>query len=191
MEAVHRAVSQAMAPIMRRVQMSVGRALIAAVNSSLQTQLVQLNLLAGETSGQLEQFQEYGFASVPFAQAEAAVVFVNGDRSHGLVIATQDRRYRLTTLVGGEVALYDDQGQAVTLKRTGVVVTAPKGLTGTVGGTGLALTVTGGATIVADTAVIKSQSIDLGATGGKGVARIGDAVSGGVITGGSTKVRSA
>lgn len=39
-------------------------------------------------------------------------------------------------------------------------------------------------------AVVNSPSVDLGGTGGKGVARIGDAVSGGVIVGGSSIVRS-
>lgn len=38
--------------------------------------------------------------------------------------------------------------------------------------------------------VVTAPEVDLGGAGGPGVARIGDAVSGGVITGGSTKVKA-
>lgn len=38
--------------------------------------------------------------------------------------------------------------------------------------------------------VVSAPEVDLGGTGGAGVARIGDAVTGGVITGGSTKVKA-
>jgi hypothetical protein len=38
--------------------------------------------------------------------------------------------------------------------------------------------------------VVSAPEVDLGGTGGAGVARIGDAVSGGVITGGSSKVKA-
>lgn len=180
----------ALRPVRNLVLMTVGRAVIAAVNATNQTQLLQLNLLADETSGQLEQFQEYGFASVPFAGAEAAVMFVMGDRSHGIVVATQDRRYRLATMQGGEVALYDDQGQYVWLKREGIDLRTPFNLTGEVEGD-LTLTVSGSATISAQSAVVEAESLDLGSTGGQGVARVGDTVANGVITSGSSKVRAA
>jgi len=39
-------------------------------------------------------------------------------------------------------------------------------------------------------AVVNSPEVDLGGTGGAGVARIGDTVAGGVITGGSSKVKA-
>ena len=183
-------IHQVTAPLRRRVMLMVGRAVIAAVNSGNQTQLLQLNMLADETSGDLEHFQDYGFASAPHAGAEAAVVFVGGDRSHGIIVATQDRRYRLTTLAGGEVALYDDQGQWVALKRAGIDLKTPLALTAEVTGP-ITITTSDKATITAASAVLTTESLDLGATGGKAVARVGDQVVGGVITTGSDFVRSA
>ncbi|WP_431477838.1 phage baseplate assembly protein domain-containing protein [Massilia eburnea] len=58
-----------------------------------------------------------GFTSVPKPGAEGVVVFVGGNRDHGLVIAVEDRRFRLKGLASGEVAIYDDQGQKVHLTR--------------------------------------------------------------------------
>ncbi|ECV7453773.1 phage baseplate assembly protein domain-containing protein, partial [Escherichia coli] len=54
--------------------------------------------------------------------AEAVVLFPDGDRSHAVVVTVSDRRYRLKGLQTGEVAVYDDQGQSVTLAREGIVV---------------------------------------------------------------------
>ncbi|EFC1638085.1 hypothetical protein FA847_24090 [Escherichia coli] len=51
-----------------------------------------------------------------------SVVRRDGDRSHAVVVTVSDRRYRLKGLQTGEVAVYDDQGQSVTLTREGIVV---------------------------------------------------------------------
>lgn len=50
------------------------------------------------------------------------LLFPDGDRSHAVVVTVSDRRYRLKGLQTGEVAVYDDQGQSVTLTREGIVV---------------------------------------------------------------------
>lgn len=106
----------------RRVHAMVGRAIINLVNDTLKCQETQISLLAGETQDGIERFQEYGFTSVPLPGAEAVAVFPFGDRSNGIVIACEDRRYRMKGMQGGEVALYDDQGQCVHLTRTGIVI---------------------------------------------------------------------
>lgn len=57
---------------------------------------------------------------------------------------------------------------------------------------GKAVSITcGTATITADHANIISDDVNLGDTGGQPVARVGDTVSGGVITSGSSKVKAA
>ena len=43
----------------------------------------------------------------------------------GLVVGVEDRRYRLVGLAGGEVAIYDDLGQKVRLKRNGIHAHSP------------------------------------------------------------------
>ncbi|WP_300656121.1 phage baseplate assembly protein, partial [Pseudomonas sp.] len=57
----------------------------------------------------------------PHVGAEALVLAVGGHRAHSVVIACADRRYRLTTLEDGEVALYSDEGDKVHLKRGRVI----------------------------------------------------------------------
>lgn len=99
----------------------VSRAVLRRVDDSKRMQLVQLTALEGETRADIERVQQYGFTSVPKEGAEAVAVFPGGDRSLGFVIATDDRRYRLTGLQAGEVALYTDQGDKVVLERGGTI----------------------------------------------------------------------
>lgn len=151
-------------PVARRLRLMVARAVVQIVNDGTLAQSLQVNMLAGETAEGVERFQEYGFTSVPHAGAEACMVFVGGARSHGIVIAVEDRRYRLTGLLDGEVALYDDLGNVVKLGRE-------------------ALAITGVAKVI-----VSAPLVELGGEGGAAVARVGDTVSGGVITSGSAKV---
>ena len=93
------------------------RATVKLVADALKMQGVQLAILKDEDSPVLERFQQYGFTSHPKVGAEALVLHLGGSRDHGVVIAVDDRRYRLTALAEGEVALYDDQGSRVHLVR--------------------------------------------------------------------------
>jgi phage baseplate assembly protein V len=68
---------------------------------------------ADETIDNREYFQHYGYTSRPLAGAEIIIIREGG---HFVAVASDDRRYRLS-LENGEVALYDDQGQKVHLKR--------------------------------------------------------------------------
>jgi phage gp45-like len=116
-----KAVTRMMAPIKRRVMLMIGRGIVRVVNDALKWQEVQVSLLEGEVRDGVERVQQYGFTSHPQVGAEAVVVFLGGNRDHGLVIAVDDRRYRLKNLVAGEVALYDDLGKSVIFKRNGDV----------------------------------------------------------------------
>jgi phage baseplate assembly protein V len=99
----------------------VSRAVVKRVDDGKKRQLVQAGLLEGETRDGLEHFQPYGFTSVPLAGAEGVALFVGGERDHGLVVAVDDRRYRLTGLENGEVALYTDEGDKLVIKRGGTI----------------------------------------------------------------------
>lgn len=105
-----------------RAALMIGRCILRAIGDNKPVQLVQAQLLAEEVHDDVERIQEYGFTSVPKPGAEGVVVFVGGNRDHGLVIAVEDRRFRLKGLASGEVAIYDDQGQKVHLTRTGIVI---------------------------------------------------------------------
>lgn len=99
----------------------VSRAVVTRVDDSKQRQIVQAGLLAGETRDGLEHFQPYGFTSVPHEGAEGVALFVGGERDHGLLVAVDDRRYRLTGLENGEVALFTDEGDKLVIKRGGTI----------------------------------------------------------------------
>lgn len=68
---------------------------------------------AGETFTDREYFQHYGYTSRPKPGAEG-IIFREGN--HIIMVASDDRRYRIA-IEEGEVALYDDQGQVIKLKR--------------------------------------------------------------------------
>ncbi|MEF3074134.1 phage baseplate assembly protein V [Methylobacter sp. Wu1] len=116
-----RSINKVMAPAMRGIRLMVGRGVLALVNDAAKMQTVQVKLLDGEVRD-MERFQNYGFTSYPQVGAEVAAVFVGGNRDHGLVLAIDDRRFRLKALQAGEVALYDDQGAVIKLSRTGIVI---------------------------------------------------------------------
>lgn len=111
-----------------RMRLAIGRAILAAVSDAGAIQTAQADCLADETHDDVERIQEYGFTSVPLPGAEAVLVFPGGNRDHGLIIAVDDRRYRLKALASGEVALYDDLGQYVHLKRNGIKAYSPQNI---------------------------------------------------------------
>ncbi len=117
-----RAFGRFLAPYARRLGNLLARGVVSVVNAAAKMQVLQVKLLAGEAKAGLEHFEPYGFTAHPHAGAEALAVFLDGDRSHGIVIVTPDRRYRLTGLAAGEVAIYDDLGQKVHLTRAGIVI---------------------------------------------------------------------
>lgn len=74
---------------------------------------ISLKGFAGEEIGGREYFQHYGFTSRPLAGAECIVI---REGNHMVVIASDDRRYRLAN-EAGEVAIYTDEGDRIHFKR--------------------------------------------------------------------------
>lgn len=99
----------------------ISRAVVLLVNDGLKLQGLQLSMLADEVRDDVERFQNYGFTSHPHPGAEAVAASVAGNRDHVLVLAVDDRRFRLKALAQGEVAIYTDEGDKVVLKRGGTV----------------------------------------------------------------------
>jgi phage baseplate assembly protein V len=122
------AINKMIAPLRLRVANMVARAVVQLVDDSVKVQLLQLGVLSEETREGVERVQNYGFTSVPLPGAEAVVVFVGGQRDHGLAVAVDDRRYRLKSLQAGEVAMYHKDGARVVLKADGSIeITAKSG----------------------------------------------------------------
>ncbi|WP_313021374.1 phage baseplate assembly protein V [Atlantibacter hermannii] len=108
--------------LQRQVLNLICRAVVKSVDAVKKCQAVDLELIAGEPKSSIEHLEPYGFTSKAKPGSEALVLFPDGDRSHGVVVVVSDRRYRMKGLNDGEVAIYDDQGQSVTLTRGGIVV---------------------------------------------------------------------
>jgi phage baseplate assembly protein V len=66
---------------------------------------------ANETITDREVFQHYGFTSMPLNGAEGILI---NEKNHIVLIASDDRRYRIP-LQGGEVAIYNADGDYVKL----------------------------------------------------------------------------
>lgn len=109
-------------PIKRRIASMLVRGVVSLINSADKMQTVQVQARAGDTFDHLEHFEPYGYTSNPKTGAEAILAAINGNRDHTVAIVIADRRYRLTSLKPGEVALYDDQGQKIYLTRAGIIV---------------------------------------------------------------------
>lgn len=167
-----------------RIQMMVARAVVERVDDDAGVQAVQLSATADELIEDAERFQDYGFTSKPHPGAEAVMVFPGGLRSHGLVLAVADRRYRLKGLQDGEVALYDDLGQQLLLGRDGVRIVSPLNIE--VEAPEIRLTASEQATITAPT-ILLDGDVQVGGAGGKPVARHDDAVVAGKVVATSTK----
>lgn len=97
--------------------MATTRGRMALVDDSKKLQQVQVELLADEVKDNVERFQQYGFTSVPLTGAEVVCVFLGGGRDHGIAFTIDDRRYRLTGLDNGDVALYNDTGAKIVIGR--------------------------------------------------------------------------
>lgn len=117
-----RTMSRLLNPVWRRMRLLFSRGVLKMVDDGQTLQSVQVTLL-GESPAWAERFQQYGMTSVPHGGAEAVVAAVGGARAHLVAIAVDDRRYRMTSLKTGEVAIYDDLGQSVHLTREGIVIT--------------------------------------------------------------------
>lgn len=107
------------APIKRSIRLLISKAVVKAIydGEDETLQKLQLSILKDELRDRVERYQNYGFSSHPHAGAEAAVVFPSGSRDRGIVLAVDDRRYRIKSLKPGEVAIYTDEKDHIILKR--------------------------------------------------------------------------
>lgn len=106
----------------QRVMSALARATISLVDDSGRVQLLQIKASGMQTIDRLPRFAEYGFSSNPPENSEAIVMFVGGDRSNGVVVATGNAQFRVTNLAPGEICISDNTGQKVYLSQAGMVL---------------------------------------------------------------------
>ncbi len=92
-----------------RIKLLARRCILSAILDDNPVQTVSVKLFRGEERTGVERIQEYGFSSVPREGAQAIVLFLGGECSHPVVIATDDRRYRPTGQAPGDSMMYTDK----------------------------------------------------------------------------------
>ncbi len=108
--------------VWRRLLLAIGRGRITFVDDAAQVQRVQVQLGSDEVKDNTPRLAEYGFQSNPPPGSDCVVLFLAGERTNGVVVATGNQRWRLRALADGEVAISDDKGQKVYLSAAGIRV---------------------------------------------------------------------
>ena len=93
------------------------RGVLHLVKSADNIQKVQASGLADETLQDVELMQQFGFTSVPPTNTQAVILPIGGQTTHGIVMATENGSFRVKNLQGGEVAVYDESGSSIVLKK--------------------------------------------------------------------------
>lgn len=108
----------------QRIMMSTAQCIINTVIDSGGIQIVQLGLGGGAVKDNTPRMQEYGFTSNPPPGTFAIALFVGGDTSNGVVVATDNIGVRPTGLAPGEAKMYDNLGKYFYLSAAGIVIEA-------------------------------------------------------------------
>ena len=114
---IDRGISRGLSRLADACRNLVCRCVVTRTDDERKMQILQLTLLEDEVQEGAERFQQYGFTSRPLEGAEAVCFFVGADRSHPVVLAVDDRRFRVTSLRPGEICLYTDEGDRILLGR--------------------------------------------------------------------------
>lgn len=145
---------------LQKMRLLVARGVLNLVkNAGLQ--VMQINLLEGETRDDVERVQNFGHSGHPPVGATLVAVAVGGSRDHMIVVACEHPGYS-PALDPGESAMYAQPGQLFKLDKNGDVTLTCKNFT--VNASGNIVTVSGGS--ITQTA---SGSLGISAAGGSDV----------------------
>lgn len=111
----------------QRIVLSIGRGRITTVNDAGPVQLVQATLNDREVRDTTPRVAEFGFASNPPAGADVILLFVGGERSNGVVIASNHQQSRPKNLQPGESMVFDLWGKSIYFTAAGGIVIDAKG----------------------------------------------------------------
>lgn len=109
----------------RRIQLATGRGRVTAIDDSGTVQKVQAQLNGFETRDGTPRIAEFGFTSNPPANSDVVFLFLAGNRTSGIAIATNHQPSRPTGLQPGEVQVYDLWGKSIYFtENNGIVIDA-------------------------------------------------------------------
>lgn len=112
----------AVSKVWRRVWNSLA---IGSVKISDDTQTVlrsQVGVGPLEIQDNTPMLQHYGFSSVPPPGADCVLVYIGGDRSQGIGIASGNQLTRPKGKQPGETVIYNGAGMSVYLSNAGIVI---------------------------------------------------------------------
>ncbi|MGY2158624.1 phage baseplate assembly protein V [Pseudomonas tolaasii] len=113
--------------MMRRIQLATGWGRVTFSDDSKTAQLLQVKLNDSETRDGTPRIAEFGFTSRPPQGSDVLVVFLGGDRSKGVVVATAHQASRPANLHEGESMVYDLWGKSIYLTQSGGIVVEANG----------------------------------------------------------------
>lgn len=128
--------SDAVARLYRRLMMLVGRGRIKVVDDTQTVQFLQIQLGSDEIRDKTPRLAEYGFTSSPPPGSDGVAVFLTGDRSDGIVIATGNQQFRPTGLQPGDSAMHNNTGNIIKITASGIQIIGNVTVTGTITATG-------------------------------------------------------
>ena len=99
----------------------IATAYFSTVDDSKNVQYAQVVLNDNERRDNTPRLAEFGFTSNPPIGSDAVVIFIGGDRSNGVIIATGDQATRPKGLASGESMQYDAFGKYIYLKADGTI----------------------------------------------------------------------
>lgn len=107
-----------------QMTMLIGRGETKVVDDTGVVQKVQVFMGPLETRDETPRIGDYGLAYNPPDDTDCVVIFIGGHRDNGVVIGTNNKSARLKNLAKGEVALHDDQGRWIWIKRDSIEIEA-------------------------------------------------------------------
>ena len=110
-----------LAPLERRILAVVRIGVAKLIFDDAGLQQLQATALLGNVRGRINRYQNYGLTSVPLPGAQPLLLAVGGAGNHAVAVAVDDARYRPQNLESGEVCLYTDEGDRITLQRGRVI----------------------------------------------------------------------
>jgi phage baseplate assembly protein V len=157
----------------RRILTMIGRGRKTTGDDSGNVQMLQVKLGADEVRDKTPRLAEFGLASMPPDGADLVVLFIGGDRSNGVIIASGDIATRMKNLQPGESALYDSLGKHVYLKVDQIEIDANNQPVNVINATTVTVGASGNVTVncggnltanVTGTATIAAQTVDVNAS---------------------------
>jgi phage baseplate assembly protein V len=95
---------------------------ITGVDDTGPVMMLQVSIGYLEGNSAIPAMQQFGFASVPPLQSDAALLYVAGDRSNGACVGTNNQATRFKGKQVGETAVFNAFGMSIYLSTAGIVI---------------------------------------------------------------------